>query len=307
MLDLRVLKESLNAGVVTSKFHIFKWKDNAFLPLQYAHKIAKIRSLPLITVNDICEVCQEDEDVFGMSDVCDSIKLYSCQKFELPEDFKLESLKDVIVICQETSIDTDVYEFPKLEDWQIKAYMKSQCKGLKDDEINWLFSITSSISKNNENIYRLDNEMKKIGCFNENEQESIFRELSNSNGYCDLSPLTIFNFTNAILKKDKMTIINVLEDIESIDVEGVGLITILHKNFKQLIDVQIGKNITAESLGMSIKQFKAVEYNCGKYTSDALVKVFEFITGLDYKLKSGQLDIGNQRLIDYIVCSVLAY
>ena len=139
------------------------------------------------------------------------------------------------------------------------------------------------------------------------EQESVFRDISSSNGYCDLSPLNIFNFTNAILKKDKMTIMSVLEDIDSIDVEGTGLITILHKNFKQLIDVQIGKNTTAESLGMSPKQYKAVQYNCGKYTSDALVKVFEFITGLDYKLKSGQLDLSNQRLIDYIVCSVLAY
>ena len=306
MPELRTLKESLNANVALNTIYIFKWVDNPFLAYQYAHKIASIRKLPLITVSDISDLYHDDADVFGMNDVSDSIKLFVCTKFEVPEEVNVDTIKDTVVICQETSVSTNVYEFPKLEDWQIKAYMKSQCKGLNDDEVNWLFGITSSISKNNENVYRLDNEMKKIKCFNESEQDRVFKELSSSNGYCDLSPLNIFNFTNAILKKDKMTIMSVLEDIESIDVEGTGLITILHKNLKQLIDVQIGKNTTAESLGMSIKQYKAIQYNCGKYTSEGLIKAFEFITGLDYKLKSGQLDMSNQRLIDYIVCSVLS-
>ena len=305
--NLRTLKAILNQGVVNNNLFIFVWEDNPFLALQYTDRISKLRNLPLEYVDSFSSLYSDEEDLFGLSSMIESIKVFRCDKFECPQSFDLNRLKNTIIICKDINLDNEfVYRFPKLEDWEIIAYMKSQCKGLTNDEVKWLHSITSSISKNNENIYRLDNEMKKLKCFDVNEQEKIFKELSNSNGYGDLSPLTIFNFTNAILKKDKMTIMNVLDDLDSIDVEGVGLITILHKNFKQLIDVQMGKNVTAESLGMSPKQFAAVKYNCNKFSSNTLIKIFKCLTELDYKLKSGQLELSNPRMIDYIVCSVLS-
>ena len=303
--SIKLLKFSIEHNIIGPSFLVFKWSDNSFLAHQYAREIAKVRGLMIKYVDSIDDVIDSLDDAFSFEESEDSLKVYSCQKFDIPRD--TSNLKNIIVICQDTIGDgTCVYNFPKLEDWQIIAYMKKQCQGLNDNEVKWLFDITSSISKNNENIFRLSNEADKIKCFSKDEQEKVFKELSNAGGYNDLSPLTIFNFTNAILKKDKLTIMNVLEDIDSIDIEGTGLITILHKNFKQIIDIQLGKNATPESLGMSIKQFKAVEYNCGKFSQSSLIKIFEFITGLDYKLKSGQLDISNQRLIDYIVCSVMS-
>ena len=306
--DLRDFKQALSFKVATDRLYIFKWLDNPFLAFQYVHKLAEVKNLPLEYVNSFEDIYTNDVDVFDLKESANTLKVYSCQKFECPQEVDLTAMKDVVILCNELTFDYDnAYEFPRLEEWQILAYMKSQCPGLNDSEIKWLFDITASLGKNNENIYRIDNEMKKLKCFDVSQQEQVFRELSDVGGYGDLSPLTIFNFTNAILKKDKSTIIDVLQDIDSIDVEGTGLITILHKNFKQLIDVQLGKNPTPESLGMSIKQFKAISYNCGKYSAESLIKVFEFITGLDYKLKSGLLDVSNQRLIDYIVCSVLSY
>jgi len=305
LFAVQLLKHSLEANCVTSDFKIFVWSDNSFLAHQYAREIARVRGLAIKYVDSLDDAIDSLDDAFSFEEPEDVLKVYSCQKFDIPRD--ISSLNNMIVICQDTTGDSScVYKFPKLEDWQMIAFMKQQCPGLNDLEIQWLFDITSSISKNNENIFRLSNEAKKINCFSKSEQEQVFKALSDANGYSDLSPLTIFNFTNAILKKDIKTIKDVLKEIDSIDIEGTGLITILHKNFKQVIDIQLGKNATPESLGMSMKQFKAVEYNCGKFTSNSLVNIFEFITGLDYKLKSGQLDISNQRLIDYIVCSVLS-
>lgn len=305
--SLKTLKATLNEGVVSDNLFIFVWEDNPFLVLQYANRIAKLRNLSLDYVDSFSSLYSEEEDLFGLSSSVESIKVFRCDKFECPQGFDLSKLKNTIIICKDINLENEfVYRFPKLEDWEIIAYMKSQCKGLTDDEVKWLHSISSSLGKNNENIYRLDNEMKKLKCFDVSEQEQVFKELSNANGYCDLSPLTIFNFTNAILKKDKVTIMNVLDDLDSIDVEGVGLITILHKNFKQLIDVQMGKMVTPESLGLSPKQFNAIKYNCNRFSSETLIKVFKFLTELDYKLKSGQLELSNQRMIDYIVCSVLS-
>lgn len=303
---LQTLKEKLNtSSEISDCLYIFKYEDNPFLAIQYTHKIAEVRCLPIEYVDSFESLYADEDSLFGDESI--SLKVCKCTKFECPQDFDLSTIKNAIIICESINIESPlVYKFPKLEDWQILAYMKSQCKGLDANEVKWLYGLTTSITKNNEHIYRLDNEMKKIKCFPVDQQDAIFKGLSSSNDYSDLSPLNIFNFTNAILKKDKMTIMNVLEDIESIDVEGTGLITILHKNFKQLIDIQMGKNVTAESLGLSPKQFKAIQYNCGKYTSLSLVKIFKFITELDYKLKSGQLELSNQRMIDYIVCTVLS-
>ena len=305
--DLKLLKDAIECHAVTSHFKLFKWEDNPFLAYQYAREIAKSKQLNIRYVDSLDDIIESLTSAFTFDDYSDSLVIYACEEFECDQSIDLNALDNVIVICHKATLDdNNVYIFPKLEDWQIMAYMKSQCPGLKDQEIQWLFDITANLGKNHENIYRLHNEMGKINCFPQDSQEDVFKALSDSGGYSDLSPLTIFNFTNAIMKKDKLTIMNVLEDIDSIDVEGVGLITILHKNFKQLIDIQLGKNVTPESLGMSVKQFKAIEYNCGKYSSSNLIRIFKFLTNLDYKLKSGELDIGNSKLIDYIVCSVLA-
>ena len=307
VFTLKLLKSSIENHNVPTIFKIFKWEDNSFLAYQYAREIAKSMNLTLNYVDSFDDVLDTLNSAFSFEDTSDLLKVYVCDEFVCDQSIDLTKIENVLVICHKTSLDgAFVYEFPKLEAWQIQAYMKSQCPGLNEREIDWLYNITSSLSKNNENIYRLDNEVKKINCFPKDEQENIFRELSDSGGYNDLSPLTIFNFTNAILKKDKVTVKNVLEEIDSIDVEGVGLVTILHKNFKQVIDIQMGKNVSPESLGLSIKQFKAIEYNCGKYSQQSLIKIFKFLTDIDYRLKSGLLELSNSRMIDYIVCSVMS-
>lgn len=308
LFALKLLKDSIENNSVSSQFKIFKYDDNSFLAYQYAREIAEVKNLSIRYVDSFDEILDSLSSAFSFDDVSDSLIIYSCNEFECNSLIDLSKLENVIVICNKTSI-TNVaflYVFPKLESWQIKTYMQSKCLGLNKNEIEWLYNITSSLTKNNEHIYRLDNEIKKISCFSKEQQEEIFSELSESNGYSDLSPLTIFNLTNAILKRDKITIRNILEEIDSIDVEGIGLVTILHKNFKQVIDIQMGKNVSAESLGLSQKQFKAIEYNCGKYSSQDLVRIFKFLTSIDYKLKSGLLELNNARMIDYIVCSILS-
>ena len=133
----------------------------------------------------------------------------------------------------------------------------------------------------------------------------MFNKLSQSGGYQDLSTYSIFNLTNAITKRDKLSVLNILSELDGIDVDAFGLLSILHKNFKQVIDIQLGKNVTPEALGMSQKQFNAIKYNCGKYTQDELIDRFKFITNIDYQIKNGLLDLNQQQLIYYIICSVV--
>lgn len=302
LLKLKTLKSNIELGELgdlCSKPLVFVYEDNSFLAYQYAREIAKKRNLTINYIDSIDEVLSS----FNLFDVEKSLRILAIDKFEIKKD--ISNIKDIIIICKNTNYE-NVIKFPKLESWQIKSYMQTNCPGLSSKEIDWLYDITASIGKNNENIYRLSNEIEKINCFPKEQQEDIFKELNNTNGYSDLSPLSIFNLTNYIFKRDYTNVAKLLEDIDSIDVEGVGLVTILHKNFKQLIDIQLGKNVTPESLGLSVKQFKAIEYNCGKYSQQELIRIFKFLTSVDYKLKSGMLDLSKDRLIDYIVCNILS-
>ena len=88
-----------------------------------------------------------------------------------------------------------VIDIPKLLSWQTKALLEQELDGLNEKEINWLNDAIKD-------IYRLDNEMSKISIFSKKEQPQIFRLLNDENNYKDFNSNTVFNFTNAIVKRD---------------------------------------------------------------------------------------------------------
>ena len=92
---------------------------------------------------------------------------------------------------------------------------------------------------------------------------------------------------------------------DNIDIEGVGLVTILRKNVLNIMSIQMNAKATPESTGMTPKQFNAVRYSCGKIKDDKLIEMLQFLNSIDYRLKSGNLTLSNSRMIDYILCNVL--
>ena len=72
-----------------------------------------------------------------------------------------------------------------------------------------------------------------------------------------------------------------------------------------MIDIQLDSTATAEKLGMQKKQFIAISYNCGKYNTNELINLYNFLLDIDYNLKSGKLPFNNSRFIDYLVCNIL--
>jgi hypothetical protein len=63
---------------------------------------------------------------------------------------------------------------------------------------------------------------------------------------------------------------------------------------------------------MNPKQFNAIRYNCGKYTAEELINIFEFLTTLDMRLKSGDYQFkndvkeNNAKFVEYITMNILA-
>lgn len=288
------LKQHIENKTLDDSFLILKYEDVPFIAVQYVEEIAKFRDKKLVYVDSFNDIA---ENIFGE----ESDTLYVLRIEKLNDPVVTQTLKDKIIICKtlgdynKETYKEYIVEIPKLQMWHIKAYAKKHLEGLNEEEINWLCETCKD-------IYRLQNEIDKIAIFHKKQRQLIFRLLNEENAYGDLSSNTIFNFTNAIIKKDIQTVRTILNEIENIDIEPMGVVTILYKSFKNLLDVQLSSNATPESLGMTQKQYNAIRYNCNKFTNTQLIEIFDAITSIDLKLKSGELP--NELIIDYLLTTI---
>ena len=295
-MQLAELKKSILDKSFKMSDYIFKYEDNSFLVNSYIDRIIEDNNFSKVIINDLREIADIENNVF--EDTSKNIYVLTCEEFN--DDINKYNYNKIIVKTKKVTDENclpKVVEFSKLENWQIEDYVKVCLPGLKEAEVKWLCSISKY------DINRLDLECKKINIFNKSEQENIFKQLNNENMYEDLNALTIFNFTNAIIKNNLSEAANVLRDIKNIDVEPTGVVTILYKNFKNIINIQMSNRATAESLKLSPKQFIAIKRNCNVYNNERLIHIFDILTSIDYKLKSGLLE--NERIIDYLVTNIM--
>jgi DNA polymerase III delta subunit len=191
-----------------------------------------------------------------------------------------------------------VIEVPKLDEWQIRDMVYSFARGVNTKGLDWL------IHNCNGDVNRLYQESIKLTLFNENERNTVFEEMVGDGAFDDMSSSTVFNFTNAVLKKDINALKKVYEEIDNIDINDFGLLSIMYTNFLNVLNIQLGINPTATSLGMKPNQFNAIKYNCGYYSGSQLVGILRLLTDMDRKIKAGEFPTNIMR--DYLILSVLS-
>ena len=296
-MELKELKEKiLNKSNIQFPL-VFISSNNDFLLDEYLYGISKNLALKLHYISSIGELNDITSSMFYNDDL---LFVYKPEKDVVVKEDDVRNNKIIIIyekLPKENKIDS--VEFCKLENWMIEDYATTLLPGLTKQETDWICKICKY------NIERVSLECQKLSIFDKNKQSEIFKEINDSNGYCDLNDLNIFNLTNAIVKKDILTIKNVIKDIDNIDIEGTGLVTIMLKQFLNIIKIQMGKNISAEKLGMNERQFRAIQYNCNKYSNDELISNYKFLNEIDYKLKSGLLETSNKELVQYILNKIL--
>lgn len=297
-MDLVELKKRiLNKERVSLPIIFINKNDDEFLVKSYIKEIANNSFLEVKEVNNFQEIEDIENDVFSENNYLFIYRLGKDDTF----DAEYVIGKKIIFLTSE-KIETDInqVEFSKVLPWQIEEYVKVLLPGLDTNEIVWLCKVCKY------DILRINSEADKLKIFEKKKQKEIFQLINKDNGYCDLNELTIFNLTNAIMKKDILTIKNVIKDLDNIDVEGTGLVTLLLRHFKNVIDIQLNPKATASALGMSDKQFNAIKYyNCNKYSNDKLIEIYQFLTDIDYKLKSGLLEMTNKEMSGYILSHIL--
>ena len=296
-MELKELKEKiLNKSNIQFPL-VFISSNNDFLLDEYLYGISKNLVLKLHYISSIGELNDITSSMFYDDDL---LFVYKPEKDAVVKEDDVRNSKIIIIyekLPKENKIDS--VEFCKLENWMIEDYASTLLPGLTKQETDWICKICKY------NIERVSLECQKLSIFDKKKQSGIFKEINDSNGYCDLNDLNIFNLTNAIVKKDILTIKNIIKDIDNIDIEGTGLVTIMLKQFLNIINIQMGKNVSAEKLGMNERQFRAIQYSCNKYSNDELINNYKFLNEIDYKLKSGLLEMTNKELVQYILNNIL--
>ncbi len=300
MKSLELLKENILNKELDNGFKIFKYEDNSFLVNTYINAICENCNLELNYVDSVEKLLSLKDDIFF--DTTTYLNVVDVDELE-NNIVNIDGLENCIIKCKKIKKDIEnnltdyVYLFPKLTDWQITMYAEERLKGMDPKAIKWLCEITKY------NILRLENEIDKIAVFDEKDRMRIFLLINKENGYMDLCNFTVFDLINAITKKKYDAVNQILKVIDLIDVEPVGLITLLLRQFKNIIDIQMSVNPTPEKLGLTANQFKAIKYNCGKYSNEKLIEIYELLNTIDYRLKAGLLD--SDKIIDYVICNIL--
>lgn len=297
-MKLKDLKNKIKSKSYIPLPLIFNAYNNDFLINEYLYGIEQNMHLNAIYVRNI----QEINDIINSMFYDESyLFIYKADKDILIKRNDLRTDKVIIIYEEKSPKETDIeqVDFCKLENWMIEEYAFSLLPGLNKQESNWLCKIC------NYNIERISLECQKLKIFKSKEQEELFNLIIKENGYYDLSCNGLYDLNNSIIKKDILGIKSVIKDLDNIDLSSMSLISILLKNFFNIINIQMSRNIDANKLEITEKQFKALKYNTNKYSNDKLISIYRFLNSIDSKLKNGYLNIDNKEQIYYILNNIL--
>lgn len=304
-MDLKALKQSIENKQVHTNFLIFKYEDSDFLPKQYIDNIKNILKVEIEPLEDLTGVLACKNDIFGISTVNNNLRVFYTDCFDIADSYLIKQ-ENLIVVCKKLSDEANelfkdyIVVFPKLEAWQIKDYVYSLAEGVAENKLDNLIDICKN------DIFRLNQELNKLKLFTEQERKYVYDKFVDDGIFDDLSEHNIFDFSNAIIKKDIKSLASLYKEIEKIDVEPLGLVTTLYNNLKNIIMIQLNPAATADSLGIASNRFWAIKkYSCGFYNKEQLLQSFYLITDIDRKLKTGE--ITNDLIVDYIVCHMLSF
>ena len=305
-MTIQELKHQIESGVVTDELIIFKDAENNFISNQYIQEISKVKKKSIEYVDGIDELLAESDSIFfdEQPAATSCIRVLKTEVFPW-EDNAIARLQGVIVVVQkfaEKSIEKQFEKYivnvPRIEDWMLKDYVYSTTEGVEQKYLDWLMQLCGK------NIDRLQSELDKLKLFREDERKYLFQDMVHDGAFDDLSSYSIFNFTNAVTSKDINALKSVYKEIDRVDINEFGLLTILIKNFKNIMMVQLTSNPTSENTGLDGKQLYAIKKIPRVYSPAQLVSIYQFLLDIDRQVKSGELP--TDIMIDYMITKILS-
>lgn len=295
-MNIKEIKRQIESKTIPDSPLIFVGKDN-FIPNQYIREISKIKGKEIEYIEDLS---LSSTSLFAIPN--DKIQIYKTEEL-IFNDINLLNEKCLYIICNKVSdlskelFKDIIIDIPKLEDWQIEDYAVSLLPEITEKSAKWLCDICGH------DIHRVHQEVDRILLFSPIERKALFEECIQQGIYEDLSNQTVFDFTNAIIKKDYPTVYSLYKKIGVVDIEPLGVVTILKKNFEDIITIQLHSNPSPETCGMKPNKFWAIRYTCGVWSREELIRNYKILLQIDELVKTGKLKTDIE-MIDYVLCNI---
>lgn len=302
-MTLQEVKQQIENKSIINTFIIFRCDEN-FIAHQYTTQIKNILGLKFEYIENLDSLCSNSMDIFFTESVSNgTLRVHHCDNFDYYDKALLNEDR-LIIICKKIDKSTaEIYkdyivDIDPLEHWCIKDYLYSILEGVDHKYIDWL------MANCNYNINRLQLEAEKLLIFEENERNIVIRQMIDEDAFSDISSKTIFDFTEALIKKDLQKMVTIYQEIDNMDVEPLGVVTILYKNFIKYLSVWYSRTPTPENTGLSSKQIWAINKLPHIWSEKQLVDIIEMLTSIDFKIKNGEMPMNILR--DYMVVDILS-
>ena len=273
-MDLKTLKSSIENNQPIPNLLIFKG-SHTFIANQYISAILKQKNLKLEYLEDLEFINAKELDIFGLCNQDPTLKFYKTDTFTY-EGPSLLTDSLIIIMCKKLDSHLSVeyrdyiIELNELEEWQIQDYLYSILEGVDRELINWL------IIRFDKNIDRLQLEADKLLLFESNERNILLNQMIEDGAFNDCSEEGIFDFTDAVVKKDINKLVNIYRNINVIDIEAIGVHTIMYKNFIKLVQVWLSNNPSTQTTGLTSKQIYAINRLPRVWSTESLISIVEF-------------------------------
>lgn len=305
-MTIQELKSQIESNSVTDNLIIFKANPDSIIPDQYIREISRLKQLEINYVDTPDELIGTSSSIFGIADTAQ----LSCLNVIKSEVYiwgynGLSRVHNAIIVVSkfenkdvEKQLQEYIVNVPELEEWQVRDYVFSLIPGVDQKQLDWMITLCGK------NYLRLQSELDKLLLFQEAEQKFVFNDLINDGEFSDLSSFNIFSLTNALSTKNMNDIQAVYKELDRVDVNEFGLLTLMIKNFRNLIMVQLNSNPTPENTGMTSGQLYAIKKLPKVYSAEQLVKIYEVLLDVDRKIKNGELP--TEIVIDYLLIKILS-
>jgi hypothetical protein len=300
-MTLRELKLSIQSKDVPDTFFVFVCPPNDyFLATSYINAICESKQLEKVIAESIFNQESALSLVMGFEN---DFRVVITDTFEETcADYS--KFTNTAVICSkvdkklEKAIAEYIITVPTVVDWQVKDFIKQKAPKLTDQNIEELYLASGG------NMYMLDNMLTKITLFSESEQSTIAFEIAHEPG-SHLYDTPTYTLVDGIIKNDRDAVKKYVLTNQTSKDEFLGVVNLVLNKVKSTLWVEYS-NKTAAELGMSDKQYYFLKNHRSGLSMAALQQKLKVLTALDLQLKSGLLDISNQRQIDYLITKLVS-
>jgi len=303
-MKLAELKQRITENDCPTEFMIWQCseKDNRFLAQQYISEICSQTGKVKNYISSLLEPSASATEFFFQSEA--KLNILEVEEFsEFAEDYN--EFENIIVICDkinkkiEQQVKDYVIKIPKYTDWAVKDFMRMQCPGLLDTDIDSLYTVTKG------NIYRIVNELDKLAAFDESKQHEVLMELMLED-VSDLCTMEIFELADAIAKRDTARIEVWQRHKNNFDFDPIALTTLLLRTYKNITYLNFESGKTPEALGISKGAAWHLRQDYRVTSLPWLIKTIDFLSGIDVKLKENKLTMSGPTFINYLICHLYA-